>query len=129
MNRIVLFSLILLFSACSQGFGNKLEHESIDVYFEFKNDEMIAEELGKFWIKEELTGSVKQSIRLTKDNDFYYIQLITNEKTDLNELPIPERKLLLDLQHKMDSIIFNDEKRCQIEICNNEFEPLYNINQ
>jgi len=90
---------------------------------------MIAEELGKFWIKEGLTGSVKQSIRLTKDDDFYYIQLIANEKTGLNELPIPERKLLLDLQHKMDSIIFNEEKRCQIVICDNQFEPLYNINQ
>ncbi len=117
-----------LFS-CSKGFGNKLEGDGYDVYFEFKEDEALANSLGKFWAKKDLVGKNKQSIRLTKDDEYYFIQLVASNKSQVTQMPYNELKLLFDLQNEIDSVIFKDKKSCQIVICDGSFNPLYNINQ
>lgn len=124
---LVVLSLALF--GCSKGYGNKLEGEGYDVYFEFKEDEAIANSLGKFWAQKNLVGKTKQSIRLTKDDEYYFIQLVANNKTQVNQMPYNELKLLFDLQKEIDTTIFKDKKSCQIVICDGSFNPLLNINQ
>lgn len=120
---------MLILSSCSKGFGNKLEGNGFDVYFEFNEDESRANSLGKFWAKKELIGTIKQSIRLTKDDEYYYIQLIANNQESVNKMPYTELKLLFDLQKEIDSTVFKDTKSCQIVICDASFNPILNINQ
>ena len=130
MNKFFfLLVLSLTLFSCSKGFGNKLEGEGYDVYFEFKEDEALANSLGKFWAQKDLVGKSKQSIRLTKDDEFYFIQLVASNKSQVTQMPYNELKLLFDLQNEIDSVIFKDKKSCQIVICDGSFNPIYNINQ
>lgn len=114
--------------SCSKGHGNKLTDDAIDVYFEFKEDEVTANKLGKFWKEKGLTGERKQSIRLTKDDEFYYVQLISNDPKKTGEMPFNELALLMKLQQEMDTTVFKDLASCQIVICDGSFKPIHNIN-
>jgi len=130
MNRFVIITLLMLIiTSCSKGFGNKLEGEGFDVYFEFKEDEALANSLGKFWANKELVGTNKQSIRLTKDDEYHFIQLVANNPSAVNKMPYAELKLLFDLQKEIDTTLFKNTKSCQIVICDASFNPILNINQ
>lgn len=120
---------IALLSSCSRSFGNKLTDPDLDVYYEFSEDENKASALGKYWKKNGFTGDAHQSIRLTKDKEHYFVQLIASNEKNAGDVSFEEMKLLLDLQDELDSVIFNSGMRCQIVICDGQFKPLFNINQ
>jgi hypothetical protein len=118
----------LILASCSKGHGNKLTDDAIDVYFEFKEDETTANKLGKFWKEKGLTGERKLTIRLTKDDEFYYVQIIANDPKNTKEMPFNELALLMKLQQEMDTTVFKDLSSCQIVICDGSFKPITNIN-
>jgi hypothetical protein len=119
---------VFFFTSCSKGHGNKLTDDAIDVYFEFKSDEHIANKLGKFWKEKELVGSRKQSIRLTKDDEYFYVQLIADDPKKAKDMPFNELSLLMKLQQELDTTVFKNQSTCQIVICDDSFEPIFNIN-
>lgn len=116
-----------IFSSCSSGFGNKLQGEKLEIYFPNKDDEQIADQLGKFWHRKGLIGSKKQSIQLVKTEAYYKLKLIASETFDPQTFPVEERILLLDLQRELNDSIFA-KTPCRIVICNNEFKELFDIN-
>ena len=120
--------LIVFLSSCSKGHGNLLQSERLDVYFEFQEDEQLASSLGRFWKDKGFLGSSKQSIRLTKDDEYFFVQFIANHPNNVENIPFQEMKLLMDLQNELDSTVFKEAGTVQIILCNNEFKPLYNIN-
>lgn len=123
----ILIAGVLLIS-CTKGHGNKLTDDAIDVYFEFQEDEITANKLGKFWKEKGLTGERKQTIRLTKDEDFFYVQIIANEPKNSGQMPFNELSLLMKLQQELDTTVFKDLSSCQIVICDGSFKPITNIN-
>lgn len=125
---IALAFLIVSLSSCSKGHGNLLQSEELDVYFEFQEDEQLASSLGRFWKDKGFLGSSKQSIRLTKDDEYYFVQLIASQPNNVENIPFQEMKLLMDLQNELDTTVFKEAGTVQIILCNNEFKPLYNIN-
>lgn len=130
LKALPILALILALTACSKGYGNKLEGENLNVYFEFKEDEQLANSLGKFWKENDFIGARKQNIRLTKNDESYLLQLIATDHSISTEgLSFSDHKLLFDLQNRLDSTIFKNTLGCEIVICDGSFEPLYNINQ
>ena len=122
--------LTLALAACSKGYGNKLEGENLNIYFEFKEDEKLANELGRFWKKNDLLGSRKQNIRLTKNDEAYLVMLIATENDFQPQgMGFADHKLLFDLQSQLNKIVFKETINCEIVICDGTFNPLYNINQ
>jgi hypothetical protein len=124
--QILIAGLFLV--SCSKGHGNKLTDAAVDVYFEFQEDEAIANKLGKFWKEKGLTGKRKQTIRLTKDEEYFYVQLIANDSKNTKEMPFNELALLMKLQQELDTTVFKDLTSCQIVICDGSFKPITNIN-
>lgn len=129
MKFLFLLTLVLLFQSCSKGYGNKLTAKNLNVYFESKYQEEKANSLGKYWQSKGLVGDREQNIKLSKSNGSYYVHLILSEEFKNQDITFNEQKLLLDLQKEMDSTIFKGDHGCQILICDNEFKPLYNINE
>ena len=123
-----ILTVAFILVSCTKGFGNKLTDPDVDIYFEFKEDEQIATELGRYWKSNGFTGNQHQSIRLTKDDEYFYVQLITKDKSGVTQIPFNELKLLMSLQQNLDSAILKGEKGCQIVICDDRFNPLVNIN-
>ena len=121
--------LLLLSAACTKGHGNKLESDRLDIYFEFKEDEERAAAIGKFWKDNELLGDQKQTLRLTKDDKTYLLQLIAADKKEVKNMPFSELKLLLDFQKSINEAIFMDSKPCEILLCDGSFQVLININE
>ena len=118
---------VLLFQSCSSGNGNKVSGENLDIYFTDKKDEQKATELAFFWKENNLIGKRKQSLKLLKSKDNFLLYLICTEPEKLNELPIHEKNLLLDLQDSLNAKVFNPIP-CNIYLCDQEFNPLININ-
>lgn len=128
MNRFLCFIVVFFFlESCSKGYGHKLTAENLNVYFEKKDLEKLANSLGKFWQEKELVGEREQNIKLSENKESYFIHLIISEEFKDAELTFEERKLLFELQKEMDTTIFKSLKPCKILICDNEFKTLYSI--
>lgn len=128
MRFLFIIAVFLLFQSCSKGYGHKLTAKNLNVYFESKDQEEKANSLGKFWQSKDLVGDREQNIKLSQSNGSYYIHLILSKEFKDQALTFNEQKLLLELQKELDSTIFKGDHGCQILICDNEFKPLYNIN-
>ena len=130
MNRFF-FGIFLVFfvTACSGGYGNKLEGKNLNVYFVDRTDEALAQALGKFWKENKLVGQAEQNIRLVNRKGVYDVQMIEAEQDELGQdLVFIEMKLLIQLRQKLDSTVFKDEKGCRIVVCDGSFKPKYVIN-
>lgn len=130
MIRFLLIGILFLFISvsCTQGHGNKLESDQLDIYFEFREDEKLAAALGKFWKDQELIGEKKQTLRLTKDDRVYLLQLIANDPKEVSNMPFQELKLLLELQKQLNETVF-EKSTCEIVLCNGSFQIIKNINE
>ncbi len=127
---LILCIAILSFSAaCTKGHGNKLESDKLDIYFEFKEDENLAAGIGKYWKNNGLTGEQKQTLRLTKDDQSYLLQLIANDPKEVKNMPFSELKLLLELQKSLNEELFSETKSLEIMICDGSFNAIQNINE
>lgn len=128
MKSIILFCCVLILASCSEGFGNKLASEKLDVYFDDKSLEQKADDLGEYWSKNELIGDRKQSIKLTKSKAIIEVRLIRSEEFKSEKLTVEEFQLLLDLKQDIRSKVF-DNKKIRLLLCNNEFKSEMEIKE
>ena len=128
MNRLF-FGIFLVFfiTACSGGYGNKLEGKNLNIYFVDREDEGLAQQLGKFWKKNNLVGQSEQNIRLVNRKGIYDVQLISADPGEGKDMAFIEMKLLIQLRQQLDSTVFKDEKGCRIVVCDGSFKPKYVI--
>lgn len=126
----IIFLLVLLLSicACSSGFGNKLKSEKLDVYYDEAKFSTLADSLGQFWTKNELTGKRKQSIKLTKTGTKFHVLIIQSDEFKSEQLKPTELALLQELRSELQTSVFHN-KPTSIVICNDEFESLLEIKE
>jgi hypothetical protein len=120
--------LVFLITACSGGYGNKLEGKNLNIYFVDREDEALAQRLGKFWEKNNLVGQSEQNIRLVNRKGIYDVQLISADPDDGEDMVFIEMKLLIQLRQQLDTTVFKDKKGCRIVICDGSFKPKLVIN-
>ncbi|MEN9401032.1 MAG: hypothetical protein RL632_2135 [Bacteroidota bacterium] len=129
MNRFFFgLCLVSVLSACSGGYGNKLEGKNLNVYFVDRNDEALAQDLGKFWKENNLVGQSEQNIRLVNRKGKYDVQLIASEQDKSQDLVFIEMKLLIQLRQQLDTTVFKNKKGCRLVVCDDRFKPQYVIN-
>ena len=121
MKLILLIFTSLLFMGCSSGFGNKLSGDKLDVYFDDKELQEKANNLGEYWSKNGLIRDRKQSIKLTKSKKLLEVRLIRSDEFKSEELTVEELQLLLDLKQDIQSKVF-DNKEIRLLLCDNEFK-------
>ena len=127
MKRVLAFSFIFLLFGCSSDFGNKIIGGNLTVYYIEESDIDKAEEVAMFWKKNQLISVEKQDVQLVKVEGVYNLRIISNEDADAQNMSFDERKLLLELQKKVKKAIFPNNT-FELVICNNKFEPIYNLN-
>ena len=129
MNRFF-YGIFLFFfiTACSGGYGNKLEGKNLNIYFVDREDEALAQRLGKFWEKNNLVGQSEQNIRIVNRKGLYDVQLISTDPGGGEDMVFIEMKLLIQLRQQLDTTVFKDEKGCRIVICDGSFKPKLVIN-
>lgn len=127
MKRVLAFSFIFLLFGCSSDFGNKIIGGNLTVYYIEESDIDKAEEVAMFWKKNQLISVEKQDVQLVKVEGVYNLRIISNEDADAKNMSFDERKLLLELQKKIKKAIFPNNT-FELVICNNKFEPIYNLN-
>lgn len=128
MKPIILFICGLILANCSEGFGNKLASEKLDIYFDDKGLQQKADDLGEYWSKNGLIGDRKQSIKLTKVNEIIEVRLIRSEEFKTEKLTVEEFQLLLDLKQGIQSKVF-DNKQIRLLLCDNEFKSEMEIKE
>lgn len=119
--------LIFILNACSVDYGNKLESDELDIFFKNQKDESLAKEIALYWKNHDLLGNKKQFLQLDHVDGIYQLKLIPTDKFDPKSFTFDERALLKQLQDSLQFIVA--PKRLELVIANNNFEPLYNINQ
>lgn len=124
---LFLFSIVLLSSSCNQNYGNKLESDELDIYYVHSRDESLAKNIGLYWKAKGFLGDKKQYLRLDRAENTPTLQLVVSTKEYASGLSFDERKLLLDLQDSLREL--RNAKNLEIELCDNNFQTLYNINQ
>jgi len=112
-----------------------LDRGLLKVYFDKSTDEKIAGRFADFWINRKYIGERPQNIKITEDasSETFQIRLILREDFKSNsKINFEELKLLGQIQHELNSIVFN-KKKCELVICDNKFQtintpiPLYSI--
>ena len=116
--------VILLFSSCSKGYGDKIERGNTTVFYTTKNEKVVAEKLAKYWIKNQIDGKEKQFIRILKFKEVYHLQLILREEFKLSALSFEEIKLFTELQSELNKYVFTSLP-CKIILCDGNYKELY----
>ena len=127
LKRVLAFSFIFLLFGCSSDFGSKIIGGNLTVYYIEESDIDKAEEVAMFWKKNQLISVEKQDVQLLKVEGVYNLRIISNGDADTKNMSFDERKLLLELQKKIKKAIFPNNT-FELVICNNKFEPIYNLN-
>ena len=128
MKPIILFFCGVILATCSEGFGNKLASEKLDIYFDDKGLQQKADDLGEYWSKNGLIGDRKQSIKLTKSQAVIELRLIRSEEFKSEKLTVEEFQMLLDLKQDIQSKVF-DNKQIRLLLCDNEFKSEMEIKE
>lgn len=117
---------ILLFS-CGSEHGNKVVGDQFTVYFTDSKDQEVAEKLAIYFRENELIASQKQDVQLVRLKKKLQLRMIATLPNEVKNMSFEERKLLTDLQ----TSLYNEVIKAPFElvICNDEFEPIYNLNE
>ena len=127
MKRVIAYCFIFLLFGCSSDFGNKIIGGNLTVYYIEESDIDKAEEIAIFWKNNQLIPDEKQDVQLIKFEKEYKLKIISNDIDNTKNMSFDERKLLLELQKNIKKAIFPDNT-FELVICNNKFEPIYNLN-
>lgn len=126
MKFLYAFLSLMIVHSCSSGFGNKLSGKDLDIYYDTKNLEPLADSLGSYWTKNKLVGDRKQSIKLTKDKSVFEVRLIQSAEFKNNELSPEEFVLLQNLQYDLSITVFKG-KKMKLLICDDEFNTKFEV--
>lgn len=126
--KYLLISVVvfLLATACSRDQFHRVSGGSFSVHFAQAGHEKIAERLAVFWKESDLLTGQKQDIGLFRESGSWEVRLISPDPE--SQINFNERKLLMDLQSKLESDVF-ENKPVRIVISNDRFEPVYDINE
>lgn len=116
--------IILLFSSCSKGYGDKIERGNTIVFYPTKNEKVLAEKLAAYWINKQIDGKEKQFIRILKYKECYHLQLISKEEFKPSALSFEEIKLFMELQSELNKYVFT-LLPCRITLCDGNYKELY----
>lgn len=119
----IFYLLIVLLTACSGDYGHKVVGDNLTVYFTDRNDEKLAEDIAIFWKENQLIATGKQDLQLVRLKEKIELRIIANVPENVKNMSFEERKLLGELERKMQVEI--REKSLQLVICNDKFEPIY----
>jgi hypothetical protein len=123
----ILLSFALLFVACSQDHGSKLESAEMDIFFTNQSDEEIARKIAVYWKENHFLGDKKQFLQLNRKGKSLELKLIAKEKFSVASFSFDERALLKGLQDSLQKVV--EPEHLELVIADKQFNTLYNINQ
>lgn len=118
---------LLVTTGCGPDYGNEIHGQNLTVYFENGEDQQLAEKIAVFWKDQQLMTGEKQDVQLVKNKGVYQVRIIALEPAGVKDLPFNELRLLLNLQDSLRNALKKPD--LEVVICNNQFEPLLNINE
>ena len=121
---LALFLLIL--TACTGGYGNKVGGGDFSVFFPDGKDEGVAIEIARYWKENDLITDKKQDIQLVSSGKDFALRLIAQDPDNLQNMPYSEQKLLYGLRDSLQRFVC-DTCNLVIELCDDKFEPKYRI--
>jgi hypothetical protein len=119
--QFIIIITTLFITSCGTSFGKKKEFGNLEVYYSESVPEEYANDIGTYFVNNNLILDKKHSIKLTSNHDSFVLKLILNDK----HKALPEkmesdlRALELDIKNSM----FKD-LNFKIEICDVNFYPL-----
>ena len=126
MKSLYIFLFCSILVACGTDYGHQIVGGNLTIYFDDIDDQEVAENIALFWRDKKLMSDEKQDLKLIHNDDGHHLFLIAHEPDVASEMPFDERKLLLDLQKELRDHL--DKQDIDLVICNDKFEPVYNIN-
>lgn len=93
--------------------------------FSDQNNLSIATDLAKYWKDNDLITEDKQDIGLFREEGLWIVKLIAVDPKV--EMTFSERRLLTELQKELSEKVFRGAP-VSVQISNNKFETLYDIN-
>ena len=125
MNKTLFIYLFFIFISCENRADFCVNNNQIKVFYENQNDSLIAQDLMKYWIDNNLVGSSHQYIRLSSENDsLYKLQLIFTDTTHYKkQLSFSDLKNLYQLENDLNQTIFN-KIQLKISLCDHSFNEI-----
>jgi len=124
---IFTITFYLFIFACGSEHGNKVVGGQFTVYFTDVRDQKLAEKIAVYFKENELITSSKQDIQLVRLKKKLQLRIIASQTKDLSSMSFEEQKLLTELQTSLYKEVINAP--FELVICNNKFEPLFNLNE
>ena len=114
--------LFLAFVSCGVNMGDRIDTESLSVYFlpGVEKDQAVA--FAEYWRDNGFLGENKQVIQLEKEKDVILIKLIEKENFHNEPISITEEAMLQDLERYLKRNIF--QREVEIVITDNTFRPI-----
>ena len=117
-----------MFTSCSGDYGNKIIGEELSVFFVNSEDEQLAVDLAKYLKSRKLLSGNKQDVQLIRKGEGHIVKVIAVDPKDAKNMPLNERMLLLELQKELQDSVFTNNS-VELMVCNEKFEPIYDLNQ
>ncbi|MDC3252672.1 hypothetical protein OAU25_00295 [Crocinitomicaceae bacterium] len=126
MKKAFFIFCILILTACSQEYGNRVVGGNLSVHFTESKDETIASKLAVFWKENDLISETPQDIQLSRTNQGYRLSIIASNEFDPEQIRFKERKALLELRAMLENEVFLD-KHFELVLSDNQFKPILHI--
>ena len=121
----ILLSLFIL--SCDSDYGNKVVGGKFTVYFTDVKDQELAEEIAVYFKENELITSQKQDLQLVRLKKKLQLRMIANQPKAIVNMSFEERKLLTELQTSLYEEVVKSP--FDLVICDDKFEPIFNLNE
>jgi len=122
---LFIFLAIFLVSCSSQN-GNSIIGDKLTVYFDFAEDEALAEKIALYWKDNDLLTGQNQDLKIVRSGDNHVLKIIATETQQGRMIPFEQKKLLYQLETDLNKKVANSP--LEIVICNSQFEPIFNVN-
>ena len=115
----------MVFSSCLSDGKLAIEKKNTTVYFDTKEDEVLAKQLLDFWIKNKYNGKEKQSLKISRleGNKTLLLKVIVRESFKSQKMPFEDIKRFNEIQTKLNREVFVTIP-CQIAVCDKYFNVL-----
>jgi hypothetical protein len=119
--QFIIITTLFLITSCGTSFGKKKEFGNLEVYYSESVPEIYADNIGTYFINNNLILDKKHSIKLTSNHNSFILKLIINDKykTLPKEMDSELKALELDIKKS----VFTD-LNFNLEVCDVNFYPL-----
>jgi hypothetical protein len=122
--RFIPLFLIPLFFGCTSNSDSVVHGGDFSVYFQNKTDRDIAEQIVRFWKREDLMTGKDQDVKLVRTKEGYDIYLIAIGDKTMDVLSFEEIEALTELKQRLQEEVFKD-KKVGIVLTDDSFKPLF----